>query len=123
MDEDNYLIMNGAGPLTISARVDEEPQLEAFVSTIISMDLPASIGTLEEITPPAIFPNPAGEFFRVHGVDGVWLTLYDASGRMLKHVDNYRAGMEIACGDLLPGIYMLKLGDEKSSGCIRLLKR
>jgi len=123
VDEGSYLRMTGTGPLTISARVDEEPQVEASVSTLVSMDLTTNIGAGRDLSPPSIFPNPAGESFRVHGVDGVRLTLYDASGRMLKHVADYREGMDVACGDLLPGIYMLKLGDRKSSHCIRLLKR
>ena len=123
VDEENYLKMTGTGPLTISARVDEEPQLEASVSTLVSVDLTTTLGTGRERPSPAIFPNPAGESFRVNGVDGVRLTLYDASGRMLKQKADYREGTEIACSELLPGIYMLKLGDEKSSHCIRLLKR
>lgn len=123
VDEDNFLIVTGSGPLSISARVDEEPQLEASVSTLVSMDLTTTLETRRDLSLPAIFPNPAGESFRVHGVDGVRLTLYDASGRMLKHVADYREGTEIACDCLLPGIYMLKLGNERSSSCIRLLKR
>lgn len=123
VDEENHLRMTGSGPLTISARVDEEPQLEASVSTLVSMDLTSSTGTASDLSRPVIFPNPAGESFRVYGVDGVRLTLYDVSGHMLKNVAYYREGMMLACDNLLPGIYMLKLGDEKSSSCIRLLKR
>ncbi len=123
VDEQHRLKMTGTGPLTISAMVDEEPQLSTAVSTIIALDLSTSIQEMSGVSRPLLFPNPAGEVVRIQGVDGTRLTLFDASGSVLKKVDDYREGSEIAVGDLMPGIYMLKLGNGKSGAWLKLMKQ
>ncbi len=122
VDEQHRLKMTGTGPLTISATVDEEPPLSTAVSTTIALDMSTSIREMNGVSRPLLFPNPAGEVLRIQGVDGIPLTLFDASGRVLKKVDDYREGSEIAVGDLMPGIYMLKLGNGKSGAWLKLMK-
>ncbi len=110
VDEKDRLILTGTGPLIISVTEDEEPQLSAEVSTLITEGLSTSSHKMYLDSSPRIYPNPVGESFSIHGLDGFPLTLFDASGRVLKQLGDYREGSEISCGDLLPGIYMVKLG-------------
>jgi len=123
VDGDQKLILTGTGPLTISVIADEEPQLGAEVSTIITEDISTSSQKLSLVSSPRIYPNPAGKSFQIHGVGGIPITLFDASGRALKQLDNYLEGVEISCRDLPPGIYMVKLGVNKPGVWLKLLKQ
>lgn len=122
VDEDQRLTMTGTGPLTISATVDEEPQLSASVSTTIIHNLSTAIQEWTGMSKPRLYPNPAGEKFYILGVENIPLTLFDASGRMIKQIPNYRLGMEISTGDMLPGIYMIRLGKNNAGAWLRLMK-
>jgi hypothetical protein len=122
VNDEGLLNITGSGPLTISATVDEEPQLSATVSTIISQDQSTSIHDLLGFSMPGIFPNPAGEVIHIQGVDGIPVTLFDASGRVLKHVDDYRQGAEIPTGNLKGGVYLLKVGNGTPGVWLRFLK-
>ena len=123
VDEDHRLTMTGTGPLTISVTVDEEPPLSAEVSTLITENISTSSQEISRISSPRLYPNPVGESVSIHGVDGIHLTLFDASGRVLKQQGDYREGSEISCGDLPPGIYMVKLGLNNPGVWLKLLKQ
>ncbi len=122
VNDEGLLNITGSGPLTISATVDEEPQLSATVSTIISGDQSTSIHDMQGFSMPGIFPNPAGEMIHIQGVDGIPVTLFDASGRVLKQVDDYRQGAEIPTGNLKGGVYLLKVGNGTPGMWLRFLK-
>ena len=122
VDEDNWLRTNGTGPLTISATVDEDPSLWAEVSTLIYAEMSTSGDERKEFINPRIYPNPVGESCRIEGVEGASLSLLDASGRILWQLASYQEGLEIPCGDLKPGIYMLKLGNGSYGSWLRLMK-
>ena len=122
VDEENWLRITGTGPLTITATVDEEALLEASVSTSVVQGVSTSLRELEDISNLRLFPNPVRDHFQIRGADGIPVILYDASGRVLRQLDDYHEGKEISCTDLEPGIYMLKLGVENSGSWLRLLK-
>lgn len=123
VDDENLLRTTGTGPLSISLTVDEEPLLQTSVSTNIVQGIASSAEEVGLNANLRLFPNPAGDYFRILGVDDISLTLYDVSGRLLRQVDDYREGSEISCVDLEPGIYMLKLRTELSESWLRLVKQ
>jgi hypothetical protein len=122
VNDEGLLNVDGTGPLTIYATVDEEPQLSAAVSTIISQDQSTSIHDLQRVSMPGIFPNPAGEVIRIRGVDGTRVTIFDTSGRVVMQLDDYRRGAEIYTGDLTGGIYVVMLGNGIPGDWLRFLK-
>ncbi len=123
VDEDQQLKIFGTGSLTISATVDEEPLLHASVSThIIPFQVTSGDAAIASLA-PRLYPNPAGDQVRIAGVENAAVTLFTASGRMLKQIPVYREGMGIECGELLPGVYLLKVDDGTNAAWLRLLKQ
>lgn len=123
VDEQQILQMEGTGPLSISASVENEPQLLASVSTFIIESQITSRNTLNAAPALRLYPNPAGEQVRLYGVEGVAVTIFDASGRVLKKIANYREGMEISIEGFSSGVYLVKLGSEAGGTWLRLLKQ
>ena len=78
---------------------------------------------IQNLAKPGIFPNPVRDHFKLRGADGSPLTLFDASGRIVKQLDHYQEGNDISSADLQPGIYVLKIGSAKSAVFLRLMKR
>jgi len=122
VDEEQLLITEGTGLLTISASVDGEPQLLASVSTLIIEKQITSTDIVNTSLALRLYPNPAGEQVRIYGAEGARVTIFDASGRMLKQIRDYREGMEIPIGAFPPGVYLVKLGSGTTGDWLRLLK-
>lgn len=123
VDEQQLLHMEGAGPLSISASVENEPQLFASVSTLIVENQITTMHALNAAPALRLYPNPAGEQVRIYGVEGVAVTIFDASGRVLKKIVNYREGMEISIDGFTSGVYLVKLGSGAGGAWLRLLKQ
>jgi len=123
VDEEQRLFINGTGSLTISATVDEEPLLQTSVSTLITQGTSTTIKEVNAAGNFVLFPNPADEYVRIAGVDGASVTLFDSSGRMLKQLPSFRVGMEIITGELVPGVYLVKVDDGTDGVWLRLLKQ
>ncbi len=123
VDEQQILHVEGTGPLGISATVEGEPQLQASVSTLIIENEVTSGNTLNAAPTLRLYPNPAGEQVRIYGGEGAAVTIFDASGRVLEQIANYREGMDLSIGGLASGVYLVKLGSGKGEMWLRLLKR
>jgi len=123
VDEDDMLKTEGTGLLGISARVSSEPRLLASVTTTIIGSLLGS-EDLRKLRPEiGLYPNPAGEHFRISGIEGAGLVVFDASGRMLDQIFNYREGAEIFVGGLKPGLYLVKVESDAGEEWLRLVKQ
>lgn len=123
VDEDMWLNVSGTGPLTISATVDEGFGLNASVSTEIIEGNTTSIREADKVLSPGLFPNPVGDHFQIRGARHNSLSLYDASGRVLRRLENYDEGRKISCADLQAGIYMIRLGDGNACDWLRMVKQ
>ncbi len=123
VDEDHVLRVTGTGPLSLSLTVDQEPSLQLSASTMIVEAITSSGTEIRNMAKPGIFPNPVRDYFQLRGADGSPLTLFDASGRIVKQLDHYPEGSDISSADLQPGIYVVKIGSAKSAHFLRLMKR
>lgn len=123
VDKEQQLIMDGTGPLTISATVDEEPLVSASVSTLVIQNQATPGKDLRKIAGLVLYPNPAGELFQITGVDGAPVSLFDASGRLIAKEEHYRSGMKISCAEFVPGVYLVKIGKGSGDVWFRLVKQ
>lgn len=123
VDEQQILHTEGTGPLSISASVVNEPQLLASVSTLIIENQITSANALSAAPALRLYPNPVGEQVRIYGGEGAAVTIFDASGRMLEKIADYREGTDIHLGGLAPGVYLVKLGSGTEGAWLRLLKQ
>lgn len=123
VDEDGMLIKQDTGMLSISATVSGEPELQAAVSTTI-IENQLTTGYSEGVfTHIGLYPNPAGEEFRIRGVQEAVVTIFDVSGRMISQISDYREGMVISVGRLGDGLYLVKVGSEGEDEWLRLVKQ
>lgn len=123
VDEDHVLRVTGTGPLTLTLTMDQEPLLMASTSTTIVEAITSSGNEIQNMAKPGIFPNPVRDHFQIRGADESPLTLFDASGRIVKQLDHYQDGSDISSADLEPGFYVVKIGSGESAFFLRLMKR
>jgi len=73
----------------------------------------------------AVYPNPASEFIEVSGVQigqGTYAEILNMNGQVLRKVDIKNSAEKIDVQFLKPGIYLLKLSDDKNSVIQKFLK-
>ncbi len=122
VDAYHHLTVNGTGVLTLTAKVVGDPLLQASVSTRIIPAVATALGTPRADEELRLYPNPAREAFFISGVEEVNLTLFDLSGKVIRRVKEYQADSEIEIQDLLPGIYLIRMGEGQSAHWLKLLK-
>jgi hypothetical protein len=122
VDASHRLTVNGTGVLTLSAKVAGDPLLQASVSTRVIPAVSTALGNLSAEKVIRIYPNPAREAFFISGVEEGDLTLFDLSGKVIRQVADYRADSKIHIPDLLPGIYLIQMGEGQFAHWLKLLK-
>jgi len=73
----------------------------------------------------SLFPNPASEFIEVSGVQigqGTYAEILNMNGQVLKKVEIKNSTEKIDVQFLKPGIYLLKMSNEKKSAIQKFLK-
>ena len=103
---------------------------EAVVTnTTINMFRPYTTGVDENqfADGVSIYPNPASEFINVNfksSSKNVSVKIYDATGRLVKNIDNAKTGeSSINISELESGLYMMNVNDGKSSVTKRFVKQ
>ena len=57
-----------------------------------------------------VYPNPSKDLVRIYGVEATEVQVYNVLGQMVKKI---RETNEISVTDLVEGIYLLRITDEK----------
>jgi hypothetical protein len=122
VDENYRLSVSGTGTLTLTATVSGKPLLQASVSTLVVPAVSTSHRSMNQTHEIRIYPNPALNTFRISGVEEEELTLFDLRGRALLTEKACQADREIDIADLLPGLYLVRIGKGPSSRYLKLLK-
>jgi hypothetical protein len=64
-----------------------------------------------EIEPLKIYPNPTNDRLLFELPDQLWekfnFSIYDSSGRLMKHVSDFPSGNSLSLIDLSPGVYTI----------------
>lgn len=123
VDEENTLFISGNGALTLTAMVVGEPSLKDTISTLVIPEVQVGFTSEEFGSGPFLYPNPARDLIHVSGVEGVNLSLYESSGKMLRLIENYDSGDAIDIRELSPGFYFLKIGEGSSVSVLKLLRQ
>ena len=122
VDDNHRLSVYGTGALTLTANPVGHPALQASVSTLVVSSVATSLENTKPVPEILIYPNPARRAFRISGTGEEGFTLFDLSGQILLEVDAYQPGSEIDITDLLPGLYLLRVGEGSSALHVKLLK-
>jgi len=84
------------------------------------IDFNTSISGLEKESDPIIFPNPAGEFLSVQGMKShIEIKVYDLLGNLKIQKTTTNTEENISIKDLVPGMYLIELGNMKRSKFIK----
>ena len=122
VDEDHRLTVHGTGALTLSATVVGNPELQASVSTLVVPAGTTDLGNPKREQAISLYPNPVSDAFRISGVESTDVSLLDLSGKVIQRMKDYQAESEIEISDLPPGIYLIRIGDDRSPQWLKLLK-
>jgi aminopeptidase N len=72
----------------------------------------------------SVSPNPtSGDWTVDHLTPNSKLTLVDISGRTIWHAENPQAGVTIPAGQLVPGLYLLRVSNDKETSTLKLIKK
>lgn len=123
VDENHRLSLSGSGALTLTATVTGQPSLQASVSTLVVPAIATSLESIKRVPEISIYPNPARSTFRISGAEEEDLSLFDLGGRVIRTVEAYQADREIDITDLLPGIYLVRIGQGPSAPYLKLVKQ
>lgn len=123
VDENHLLRVTEEGPLTIRAFLSGRPEINAEVTTTVSLGQTHSGKNSPPAGPPVLYPNPAAGLFRIQLPDRVTLSLYDVSGREVIRDDAYEGGAPVDIGHLSTGIYLVRIARDDSFQWLKLLKQ
>ena len=123
VDENHLLRITEEGSLTLTATMESRPEISTSVTTNVDFSHTGVAGASVLGTGLVLYPNPASDFFRVRGVGKLSLSLYDASGRTLKQVDQYEKERALNISGYPSGIYLVKMERDSSTEWVKLIKR
>jgi len=123
VDENHLLRITEEGSLTLTATMESRPEISTSVTTNVDFSHTGVAGASGLGTGLVLYPNPASDFFRVRGVGKLSLSLYDASGRTLKQVDQYEKERALNISGYPSGIYLVKMERDSSTEWVKLIKR
>jgi hypothetical protein len=123
VDESHQLTLTGTGALTLTATVVSNHLLQASVSTLVTPGVTTVLENVRAVPEISLYPNPARESLFISGVEDEDLTIFDLSGKVIREVKCYQADSEIKIPALLPGIYLIRIGDPQSGRWFKLLKQ
>jgi hypothetical protein len=123
VDENHLLRITEEGSLTLTATMESRPEISASVTTNVDFSHTGVAGASVLGTGLVLYPNPASDFFRVRGAGKLSLSLYDASGRTLKQVDQYEKERALDISGYPSGIYLVKMERDSSTEWVKLIKR
>lgn len=123
VNEDNLLTVTEEGPLSITARLSDRPEIFAAVSTTVRFK-PTSVDTgTGSDAGPYLYPNPVADIFWVRRARNSSILLFDSSGKELMQVGSYQEEMALDISFYPPGIYLLKIEQGKTVTFLKLIKR
>jgi len=122
VSEDYLLQLTEEGPLTLTAALAERPEVHATVSTTVQWKHTSLWDEHTGSDRALLYPNPAGDFFRVAGVRNSLLVLYDSSGKVLMRMEPYREENAVDIRSYPPGIYLVRLERSGSIHWFKLIK-
>ncbi|MDF1573843.1 MAG: T9SS type A sorting domain-containing protein [Bacteroidales bacterium] len=110
------------GPLTITAALPGNPEIDASVSTTVQFGQTAAFGHSSLDPGPVLYPNPVSDYFRIKGCTDASLLLCDASGKVLIRVDHYQENNALDIRAYPGGIYLLRIARDSSVRWFKLIK-
>jgi len=123
VDDGNMLTVSEEGPLTITARLSDRPDISAAVSTTVQFKPTSMDEGAGSDTGSCLYPNPVSDIFRVKGSRESSILLFDASGKELLRMDHYREETAVDISSYPQGIYLLRLEQGNSTEWLKLIKR
>ncbi|SMO35027.1 Por secretion system C-terminal sorting domain-containing protein [Saccharicrinis carchari] len=85
-------------------------------------DVPTAISAVEKLD-VNVYPNPATDIIYVEGITQACVSIYSATGVLLKEFQNYDSGKPITVGELPKGVYLLRIKSGDQHKTLRFLKR
>jgi hypothetical protein len=122
VEDDHLLRLNGEGSLELRVTSMETPELSAVIRTTVTPGISTGMRGREAGNVCRIYPNPAGDYFRVEGAEGATLRLFSPEGKLHLRVDNYAEGRRISTETLLPGLYLLLVESTGGKEWIRFIR-
>jgi hypothetical protein len=95
---------------------ESSPEVSATPSGSTSVSAIQDIGA-------SVYPNPVDDLLYIHVKDGVSASIFDISGRRLKHIILSNQKTTLQVGDLSSGEYVIHVITSDGSGVYKLIKK
>ena len=117
VDSNDHLHFDTSGELTLTAYLDDHPEVYAEVTTILD----AGTTHVTDLTTDAlrVYPNPATDHLTIEADQGMHLRLYDVRGNLIREMSHPGGAHTYDVSHLQAGVYLLA-GSSREG---RVLKR
>ncbi len=122
VDESNMLRIKTAGHLSLTASLDENPDIRTTVSTVSCF----STDVIEQKNHRqySLYPNPVFNDFAIKCPENqkISFTVFHANGQQVLHEKNYFSNQKITISHFIPGFYIVKIKTKHGIKNLKLIK-
>jgi hypothetical protein len=110
----------GSSILTIEGKANGK---SAFASFSVTVKNPSFINNqYNQVVPVCLFPNPAGDYITISGIQRATICIYDLSGNLLMQEHKYQGGA-LSVAHLKKGLYLVRINMQNRNVIFRLIKQ
>lgn len=89
----------------------------------VSFDKPTSVKAIENNIAVSLYPNPANDYVYVAADDAFAYTIADIAGKTVAEGKGETGGITVNTVEFTPGIYFIRIYNEKGNGVARFVKQ
>lgn len=110
VDENMMLTLTESGELTLHAFLEDDPEVSASVSVLVDLEDETHIKETGEYL-VSVYPNPADDHIALSFPAGesTEVNIYHSDGRLILSMNDYAPDSMVFTGDLVPGIYLVRI--------------
>lgn len=123
VDEKNNLHALTPGNLTITAKLQDDPEISLSLSTIVRSPSTLVNQSLQTIHECFLYPNPASEWVIVHGSGSALVHLLNTQGIAVRAPAVYRLPAWLSLSDLPVGLYLVSVRLNEQVSVFHLIRK
>lgn len=120
VDQDANLTFASSGKVTITASLEDRPEITATVTTTLDYEPSVSTSIENNKNLVGLFPNPAVDVIYISNINNANVDIYNVAGKLVKTISNYNSNEAINISELAKGVYFIKINNTQS---LKFVKR
>ncbi len=123
VNETRLLTFSSSGKVTLTASLEDRPEIEAQKTTMLIYEDPLSSLLQFQNGDIQLFPNPVTDHFFLEGIDHVSLEIFNITGKKIFSASGFSGNEPVSVSQLKGGCYILKINGPAFSKTLRFIKK